>query len=59
LAFRHIERQSDGILHNSLVSEAALARCAFERKYSAEKTCNQLAMMAKRRSSGRLTGRAS
>ena len=42
LAFRHIERQSDGILHSSLVSEATLARCAFERKYSAEKTCNQL-----------------
>jgi hypothetical protein len=25
----HIERQSDGILHSSLVSEATLARCAF------------------------------
>jgi len=42
LAFRHIECQSDGILHSSLVSEPILARCAFERKFSSEKTCNQL-----------------
>jgi hypothetical protein len=42
LAFRHIERQSDGIPHSSLVSEATLARCAFALKFSAEKTCNQL-----------------
>src|ERR1700730_6939076 len=48
LAFRHIERQSEGILHSSLVSEATLARCAFERKYSAEKTCNQLSYFMKR-----------
>jgi hypothetical protein len=38
LAFRHIERQSDGILHSSLVSEATLARCAFALKFSTEKT---------------------
>jgi hypothetical protein len=42
LAFRHIECQSDGILHSSLVSGPILARCAFEPKFSSEKTCNQL-----------------
>jgi transposase len=42
LVFRHIECQSDGILHSSLVFEPILARCAFERKFRSEKTCNQL-----------------
>ena len=42
LAFRHIECQSDGILHSSLVSEPILARWSFEPKFSSKKTSNQL-----------------
>jgi hypothetical protein len=42
LAFRHIECQSDGILHSSLVSEPILARWSFESKFSSKKTCDQL-----------------
>jgi hypothetical protein len=52
LAFRHIERQSDGILHSSLGSKATLARCAFALKFNAEKTCNQLDAMTRSRLRG-------